>query len=82
MPGRLYVTEHYLLFSANLLGIESKKKIEIEHIKKLEKNKQLLIFDSSIVVTLTEKSQNEEKVLTFNSFDDRDEVLDCITAIW
>ena len=76
------MTEHYLLFSATLLGIESKRKIEIEHIRKLEKNKQLLIFDSSIVIELTEKSMCEEKSLTFNSFDDRDEVFDCISAIW
>ena len=24
LPGRLYVTEHYLCFSANLFGLESK----------------------------------------------------------
>lgn len=24
MPGRLYVTEHFLCFSSNVLGIESK----------------------------------------------------------
>ena len=58
------------------------RKIEIEHITKLEKDTSLLIFDTSIVVELSDRSQCEDKKLTFNSFDNRDEVLDCITSIW
>ena len=38
LPGRLYVTEHFLCFSGNVFGIETKKKIEIEHIKKMYKD--------------------------------------------
>ena len=58
------------------------KKIEIEHIKRLDKKTQLLIFDSGIVVELNDKSDQEDKTLTFSSFENRDEVLECITAIW
>ena len=82
LPGRLYVTENYVCFSATLLGIESKKKIEIEHIKKLRKDKQLMIFDSSIVIELADECSCQEKTMTFNSFENRDEVLECITSIW
>ena len=42
----------------------------------------MMIFDSSIVVTMEEDKGYSETKLTFNSFDNRDEVLDCITSIW
>ena len=41
-----------------------------------------MIFDSSIVIELAEESTCKDKKLTFNSFDNRDEVLECITSIW
>ena len=41
-----------------------------------------MIFDSSIVIELAEESTCAVKKLTFNSFDNRDEVLECITSIW
>ena len=41
-----------------------------------------MIFDSSIVVELEENKGYSETLLTFNSFDNRDEVLECITSIW
>jgi len=46
------------------------------------KNKQLMIFDSSIVIELAESSGLKESSFTFNSFDNKDEVLECITSIW
>lgn len=46
LPGRLYVTERFLCFSADVLGIESKKKVEIEKINKLYKDKSLFGLDS------------------------------------
>ena len=62
----------------NVFFIHQQRKIEIEHIQRLKKNKQLMIFDSSIVIEVTEKSQCEEKTITFNSFENRDEAFDCI----
>ena len=41
-----------------------------------------MIFDSSIVVEVAENSGYKEEKFTFNSFDNRDEVLECITSIW
>lgn len=41
-----------------------------------------MIFDSSIVVELEENVGYGETKLTFNSFDNRDEVLESITSIW
>lgn len=58
------------------------KKVGIEHIKRLYKDKQLMIFDSSIVVELEADKGYGETKLTFNSFDNRDEVLESITSIW
>ena len=82
LPGRLYVTERFLCFSADVLGIEAKKKVEIEKIKKLYKDTSLLFFDSSIVIELEKNSGYDFSKLSFTSFKNRDEVLECITSIW
>ena len=62
--------------------IEAKKKVEIEKIKKLYKDKSLLFFDSSIVIEMEKNSGYDFNKLSFTSFKNRDEVLECITSIW
>ena len=42
----------------------------------------MMIFDNGIEIELDENSGSKDKQVTFNSFDNRDEVLECITSLW
>ena len=42
----------------------------------------MMIFDNGILIELDDNCGLEEKKVIFNSFDNRDEVLDCITSLW
>jgi|TARA_B110000285_G_C14564236_1_gene354914 hypothetical protein len=48
--GRLYITDQYMCFSSNLLGVTQKVKLKFQDIKSIKRMKTMGIFNSGIIV--------------------------------
>ena len=54
-PGRLYATENYLCFYANIFGQETYLTIQWKNVKTLTEEKAAFVFPNAIQVVLLEK---------------------------
>eukprot|EP00347_Sterkiella_histriomuscorum_P002763 403366896 len=76
IQGRMYITESFICFSSNILGMEQKLRVPIIDIKKILKKKVLGLFNSALeIITI-------DQTLNFCSFQDRDLAYERIFALY
>lgn len=68
--GRLYVTPHYVMFSAPF----AKKLISLDDIKSIERRKTAGVFNTAIAIITKDDKEN-----VFKSFRKRGECIECLT---
>ncbi|XP_063689396.1 protein Aster-B-like isoform X8 [Bolinopsis microptera] len=76
VQGRLYVSQNWFCFYANILGWETLLTIEVSRITSIKKEKTALVINNAISI-----STNEEKYF-FSSFMSRDSAYNHMCGIW
>lgn len=77
LHGRLYLTENYVCFYSNLLGIKHKLKLELKKIKEIKKKNTLGLLANALKIT-TEDGQ----AYKFTSFSKRNVAYKSFVALW
>jgi hypothetical protein len=79
--GRLFLSENYICFAANILGVEQMHKIHFLHVVKIEKSKVFGVFNSGL--TIHEKVKGERIArYQLGGFVDRNHAFNRIAALW
>lgn len=80
--GRLFLTENFICFNSNILGLKNKYIIPLKDVKDIKKRKTLGIFNNSIEIKAYNASKKQDSTYVFTSFASRNIAYKRIKMVW
>lgn len=77
LHGRIYLTENYIWFYSNVLGIKHKIILELKKIKEIKKKNTLGLLPNALMITT-----DDDQSYKFSSFSNRNIAYKSFVALW